>query len=75
MFGQIGMQELMVILVIAVIIFGPKRLPEFARGISKGLNEFRRAAQDIRNEITLDEPIDPNQDAAQPKKSQQKNHN
>ncbi|MGH7496960.1 MAG: Sec-independent protein translocase subunit TatA/TatB [bacterium] len=54
MFGQIGMSELLVILVIVLLVFGPKKIPELARNISKGLNEFRRAAEDVKEELTLD---------------------
>lgn len=51
MFG-IGMTELMVILVIALLVLGPKRLPEMARSLGKGLTEFRRASGDLRREFT-----------------------
>lgn len=54
MFGQIGMSELLVILVIVLLVFGPKKIPELARNLSRGLNEFRRAAEDVKEELTLD---------------------
>src|SRR5438128_2840703 len=50
MFG-IGMPELMVIMVVALIVLGPKRLPEIARALGKGLAEFRRATSDINEEL------------------------
>jgi Tat protein translocase TatB subunit len=50
MFG-IGMPELMVIMVVALIVLGPKRLPEVARALGKGLAEFRRATSDINEEL------------------------
>lgn len=55
MFG-IGMGELIVILVIALLVVGPKRLPELARALGRGLSEFRKAANEVRN--TIDAEID-----------------
>ncbi|MDZ7268562.1 MAG: twin-arginine translocase TatA/TatE family subunit [candidate division KSB1 bacterium] len=53
MFGQIGMSELLVILVVVLLVFGPKRLPELARGLSRGMAEFRRAADEVKQELNL----------------------
>jgi Tat protein translocase TatB subunit len=50
MFG-IGVPELLVILVVALIVLGPKRLPEVARTLGKGLAEFRRATSDLTEEL------------------------
>jgi TatA/E family protein of Tat protein translocase len=47
----IGMQELVVILVIALVVFGPRRLPELARSLGRGLAEFRRASSDLRHTL------------------------
>lgn len=55
MFGSIGMPELIIIFVIALIIFGPRKLPELGRSLGKSLGEFRRASNDLRN--TLEEEI------------------
>ena len=52
--GSIGLPEILMILVIALVIFGPKRLPEMGRTIGKSLREFRRAASDLRSELELD---------------------
>ncbi len=48
MFGSIGMPELIVILVIALIIFGPRKLPELGRSLGKSIGEFKRASQEQR---------------------------
>ena len=50
MFG-IGPTELVVILVVALLVLGPKRLPEIARALGKGLAEFRRATADVTSEL------------------------
>ncbi len=55
MFGSIGMPELIIIFVIALIIFGPRKLPELGRSLGKSIGEFRRASNDLRN--TLEEEI------------------
>ena len=55
MFGSIGMQELIIIFVIALIIFGPRSLPELGKSLGKSIAEFKRASNDLRN--TLEEEI------------------
>ncbi len=53
MFG-IGMQELLIVLVIALIILGPKKLPEMARTLGRAFAELQRATQDLRSSVDFD---------------------
>ena len=55
MFGSIGMQELIIIFVIALIIFGPRRLPDLGKSLGKSIAEFKRASNELRN--TLEDEI------------------
>jgi len=55
MLGSIGMPELLIIFTIALIVFGPRKLPELGRSLGKSLGEFKRASNDLRN--TLEEEI------------------
>ena len=56
MFG-LGLQELILILVVALVIIGPKKLPDLARSLGKALREFRSATDDIKQSFTID-PIE-----------------
>lgn len=58
MFG-IGTTELLVILFIILLIFGSKKLPELAQGLGKGIREFKRATNDIQEELDLNAPPKP----------------
>jgi TatA/E family protein of Tat protein translocase len=55
MFGSIGMPELIIILVVALIIFGPRKLPELGKSLGRSLNEFKKASTDLQN--TLEQEI------------------
>jgi sec-independent protein translocase protein TatB len=57
MFG-IGMPEMIIILAVALIIFGPKRLPELAKSLGRALGEFKRATSDLKQSIETDTGID-----------------
>ena len=51
MFGNLGGGEILLILVFVVIFFGPKKLPEIAQGLGKGIREFKKATRDIQDAV------------------------
>jgi sec-independent protein translocase protein TatA len=53
--GPLGVPELIIIFVVALVVFGPRKLPELGRSLGKSLSEFKRASNELRN--TLDEEI------------------
>ena len=53
MFG-IGMPEILIILVVALVVIGPKRLPELAKHLGKGLAEFKKATDDFQESVRVD---------------------
>jgi TatA/E family protein of Tat protein translocase len=55
MLGSIGMPELIIIFIIALIIFGPRKLPELGRSLGKSLAEFKKASNELKS--TLEEEI------------------
>ncbi|ABB16097.1 twin-arginine translocase TatA/TatE family subunit [Carboxydothermus hydrogenoformans] len=55
MFGNFGWQELLIVLVIALIIFGPSKLPELGKAFGQTVKEFRKGAKEIQDEIALEE--------------------
>ena len=56
MFGNIGPTELILIFVIALLVFGPKKLPEIGRSVGKALREFKKTSEEIKSRI--EEEID-----------------
>src|SRR4051812_35785518 len=70
MFGSIGMPELLIILTLALIVFGPRKLPELGRSLGKSLGEFKRASNELRNtleeEVRVEEQRETTQRAATP---------
>jgi sec-independent protein translocase protein TatA len=55
MFGSLGMPELIVIFVIALIVFGPRKLPELGRSLGRGIAEFKKATNELQS--TLEDEI------------------
>jgi len=58
MFGNIGFPELLIILAIALLIFGPKKLPEVGRSIGRAVREFRRTSDEIKERIEEEIRVD-----------------
>ena len=56
MFG-IGTTELLVILFIILLVFGAKKLPELAQGLGKGIREFKKASNEIQDELDVNKPL------------------
>jgi sec-independent protein translocase protein TatA len=56
MFDNIGFSELLLILVVVLLLFGPKKIPELAKSIGKGLSEFKKGLKDIQDEIKSADP-------------------
>ncbi|MHB0866381.1 MAG: Sec-independent protein translocase subunit TatA/TatB [Thermoleophilia bacterium] len=53
---SVGWQELIIVLVIMLVIFGPKRLPEIGRSLGKGIKEFKKSTSEIQEQLTQEEP-------------------
>ena len=64
MFGSIGMPELIIIFVIALIIFGPRKLPELGKSLGKSIAEFKKASNELRNTLEEEIRIEEQKDAA-----------
>ena len=66
MLGSIGMPELIIIFVIALIIFGPRKLPELGRSLGKSLAEFKKASNELRNTLEEEIRIEEQKEASKP---------
>jgi sec-independent protein translocase protein TatA len=55
MFGNLGAGEIILILLVILILFGAKKIPELARGIGKGMSEFKKGLRDVQDEIKTDQ--------------------
>jgi len=51
MFGSMGVTEWVIIAIVFLVLFGAKRIPDFAKGLGQGIKEFRKASADIKKEI------------------------
>ena len=59
MFGNLGATEILLILLVVLLVFGAKRIPEIARGLGKGIREFKDATNDIKRELTVSDTPPP----------------
>lgn len=62
--GPIGSQEMILIFILILLLFGAKKLPEFARGVGKSMGEFKKAREEFEHEITRSEAETRVKDAA-----------
>jgi sec-independent protein translocase protein TatA len=58
-FGGVGGSEVLLVVLLVLVLFGSKRMPEFARGFGKLMRDFRRAVDDIKREIDNPAPPEP----------------
>jgi sec-independent protein translocase protein TatA len=63
MFGSLGMPELIVIFVIALVVFGPRKLPELGRSLGRGIAEFKKATNELQS--TLEQEINADEQRTQ----------
>ncbi len=53
MFDNMGMGELLIILLVVLILFGSKKIPDLAQGLGKGIKEFKKAMRDVQDDIKI----------------------
>ena len=58
MLGGIGTPEILVIFLIVLLIFGAKRIPEIAKGLGRGILEFKKAAREVQDEINVQDALE-----------------
>jgi len=75
MLGSIGMPELIIILVIALIIFGPRKLPELGKSLGKSIHEFKKASTELQNTLEQEIKIEEQKDTAAKVRAEQETAN
>ncbi|WP_420454222.1 twin-arginine translocase TatA/TatE family subunit [Rubrivirga sp.] len=68
--GSLGPFEILAILLVVLLLFGAKRIPEIARGLGKGIREFKDATNEIKQELTVEPPRRPQIPASPPASTQ-----
>jgi TatA/E family protein of Tat protein translocase len=66
--GSLGLPEIIFILLLALLIFGPKRLPEIGRTLGKGMQEFRKASNDLKRTINAELALDEDEQTRHPRR-------
>ena len=66
MFGSLGMPELIVIFIIALIVFGPRKLPELGRSLGRGIAEFKKATNDLQSSLEEEVRVEEQRAASRP---------
>lgn len=72
MIGRLGTTELLIILGVILVIFGPSKLPELGKSLGKGIREFRGAAKDIKDSINIEEDEEKPKAQAKPQPVEEK---
>lgn len=67
--GPLGLPEILFILVLALLVFGPKRLPEMGRTVGKALGEFRKATTELKRSINVELALDDDEKPSRPRAS------
>ncbi|MDZ7344696.1 MAG: twin-arginine translocase TatA/TatE family subunit [candidate division KSB1 bacterium] len=62
------MTELLVIFIVVLLFFGPKKIPELARGLGRGLQEFKKAAEDVKRELSVEDDVKSLRDSVEKEK-------
>ena len=58
MLGNIGTPEILLIVLAILILFGAKKIPDFAKGLGKGMKEFKKAIKEVEEDINLTDDVD-----------------
>jgi len=58
MFGNLGAGEILIIVLVILVLFGAKKIPELAQGIGKGMKEFKKALNDVQEDIKITDKKD-----------------
>ncbi len=64
MLGNIGTPEILLIVLAILILFGAKKIPDFAKGLGKGMMEFKKAIKEVENDINLSDDKDKDKDSS-----------